>query len=370
MVENTPKEVETTSSTNNTSDSKNEWSIWSFYRKAWKITWKHKKLWVLGFAVAIYASGGSYRSNSFPKNNSQKSTTPTSVSRTQTTPKITTAPAPSPTSTFKPGPVGILNVAPASGENSSDPLSLIVLGITSVPLPFYILFGVEVLAFFIFAIILRFVTMGWAKAALILGVRDAVEKNTVDLTAAAQQALGRIKSMIWVDLVPWLLVLLAVIGGTIATFIVGAVFPPVAILLGIVLTIFGAYVFIRVALASIFAERYVALDKMSGKAAFEKAYAFVKGNLWKTGRLGVANVLTAAIASALAIFFLVILAVVFALPFILTKQVNFYLLAAILPILLLVISVLSILNCVLKVFSYTTWYFALQYVNKKGMDKK
>src|SRR5260221_289349 len=79
--------------------SSSEWSISKFYSDAWKLTLTHKKLWILGFAVAIYASGGMSQSNNFHNSQTSSSSSSTSKTHTQRIGKSLTVPLSTPEKT-------------------------------------------------------------------------------------------------------------------------------------------------------------------------------------------------------------------------------------------------------------------------------
>lgn len=341
---------------------KSGWSISKFYSDAWKLTMTHKKLWILGFAVAIFASGGMSRSSNF--HNSQTSSSSSSTSTTQTQQIVKPVGSPLPQAPGKPVAVfkmTELGVAAPPDKVFND----VVHSMEQIPAWAYVMLAIEVIIFIVIAVVLSFVARGWAKGALILGVRDAVEKDVVDLASASRAAMGRIPSMIWLSIVPALLFIVAFIVGTIVIFFVSAISPVIGMIAGIVGIFAAAYYWIRIIVAEILAERYCVRDSLSGRDAFDKGYATAKGHLWKSGRLGILNTIAGTIGVLLPISLVILpifagifLAKISLIPFILATT----------AFLFMVFVWSALFNGMWKVFTYTTWYFAFKYMDTYETD--
>ncbi len=325
-----------------------EWSISQFYKRAWKLTWQHKKLWILGFAVAIYASGGNSFQGNFRLPSSSGSSEKTAVT--------------SPTKT---------SVLPPSGKTATSPTALpdksidhVMDGLKAVSPAVYVLLGIEVLAVFIGIFVLYFILVSWSKAALMIGVGEVVETDTLHLTEVAKAAIGRIKSLVWIAIVPGLLFFLSVFAVMIVLMLIIAFAGPIGVIGAIVLFCAGIYFWFRLMVGIIYAERYCALEKLSGKEAFKKGYSASKGNIWKSLRLALANGLVSMFVPFLAVIPAIGFGVAAFWPLINGGHVQYALIVPFVLSAVFAMVFLTVFGGVWQVFSYTTWHFAFQYTKK------
>ncbi len=320
-----------------------KWSIGRFYGQAWKLAWQHKVLWILGMAVVLYASG-SYRANTFSRP-AQNSTQPQKVSALILSPSSLPAASAPPTAKDSP----FVDAARQAA--------------THVHPAVYVLLFIEITAFVIAVLVFRFVLLGWSKSALIIGVHTAAEKKTINLTEIARAAMQRIRPMIFLNLVPVLLLLAIALIVAIAFFLIAAVAKILIIPLVLVYLIGAVYLVFRLGSALIYAERYCALEKFSGKTALEKGDELAKGNLWKSGRLAILNWIVGLISQVLVT---VLFLGAFVLPFgFLWIYLKSPLIVLLVPLAVIILMFALWVSAFWKVFTYAAWHFAFRYLDDK-----
>lgn len=321
------------------------WSIPQFYKKALRLAWNNKKLWVLGVGVVLYASSGSAN---FNLNNSTKKEAPTT--QTQSAPS-----APSDTSSPS---FAVRNIGKS-----------LLLGLKTAPPVVYIVLGTEITALIISSIIFRMIAQGWASAALIVGVDDAANNRTIDLARIAKEAVGRIKAMVWISLVPTLLVITVALIAGIALFIAAHFSPAFVIFAGIIFLIALAFALCRISVATMLAYRYCSIEKMPGGDSLKAGLAASKRNVMKGLRLGLANALSLWAFVACAFVPLAVVGYFVFKPLLSHNQphVSGYLI--LLPFTVIFLLSAAFVPAIYQVFSYATWHFAFLYMNKLKKER-
>ncbi len=373
------------------------WSISQLYRQSWEITTKHKKLWILGLAVAIFAGGGGGNSSSNFNSDqqNQESQVEAQVVRTDTDPAafiesdeeqntrlplngqprvtVLAEPDPSEAGMFDSQASDITTALSAKQIALLEAITPVVSNaFTSLGWQWWFLIIVEFALFIGYVMVFSFVASNWAKAALTLAIDQVVKKPNQELilTTPSLQALTRIPALIWLQIVPALRFLAITLGILLLGVVVIAVFaatsPALSGIVAVVGTVVGAIAFlyysITLGVTLIWAEKRLVLENTTGRDAFEFAKGIVKGTRRKAIRLGFANVIL--------MFVVQLLGIAIAIPFVLQAISNFDGTIAIDMVItgiagsLIVIAFYLFASTVLQTFFYTTWYFAYRFVNE------
>jgi hypothetical protein len=368
-----------------------EWSISSFYSKAWDLTWKHKKLWILGFALMAFTSSG-MRFNmpgggsSSPSTKQEQTTSLNTIDRTPSSlrntpqPNIPSqrkdVPAYPEMPTLSPDPIGnapleAFEKTPEAKLANSAFFDDIMRGFQSVSVGTYILLGLEIIVLIAGGFILGLVARAWALGSMIIGVAEADKKGSVGLFAISTKALQRVKSILWVTIVPPLLGGAILIGLVFVLIVLSAIsaaiFPLLAIvfpLIFIVLVVWGAIV---LSASSIWAVRYATLQELSGSIAFRKGYEATKGNIRKMVSLGFMNwLISLGIMIALIIPAVIVGFIAVAIGMAAFKAGVFVfvplLVIASLVALFVIVPVFSLASSMMYVFKYATWHYGFEYI--------
>ncbi len=165
-----------------------------------------------------------------------------------------------------------------------------------IPSWIYFFFGIQILVFFLGTIVLSLAISAWIQAAMIKGISlaETIGGNRWKLSTAARHALSRVKSMIWINIVPlfsllfWVALMIVallitfLITSSISTSVIGLSSSQsfLAILLRLITIAAVTFVFLKTILTIIFGQtigkRFVVLNSLSGKAAFEQAKRQIK----------------------------------------------------------------------------------------------
>ncbi|HEX7017583.1 MAG TPA: hypothetical protein VF209_01600 [Patescibacteria group bacterium] len=362
------------------------WSISDFYNQSWDLTWQNKKLWILGLAVSLFASGGGGGGNSsfdasdfqqFQENQQQEQQLPES-----------------PYSDFEVveeagahngeihgvdveaqedirGPVGVGLHAMEFGQKREEMLTPFVNGLKNVPLHVWAIIGLEFLMVVVGLIVFGLFLGTWSQGALIQGIAQAAVDKKIELAAISSYAVTKVTSLIWISLIPLLkfivLALLIGAGGAIALAFVNALADGlgfISVIAGIVAVCWFFYKLIRLAFAINYAFYYCVEENLSGQEAYDQAYALVDGNIWKSIRLALAN----AIVTGIVVFavFLPVLGVGFGTVMRDLMNDSFTPMTFV-PVgitFLLTIPAMTLIQGILKVFTYSTWHYAFRALKK------
>lgn len=236
-----------------------DWEISDLYKKSWEFIKENKVTWAFGMALAGLGGGfqGSGNYKSF-----------FDLSKTAST-----------------------------ADTGYDTLiSLLHHLISGIPPFFYGIAILEIALVIIYIIIVTLIYKAWAQASLLTSIQKLIENKKSTMQEASQSAFPRIKSLIWLNLVPGLILGFStfIIFGSL---ILGLVFSPVIvkIVLGIALLIaigFFVYIIVYLSLSSVWAQRIIVVDKKSGKEALFAGYRLVKKKKWPMILLGLVNSIT------------------------------------------------------------------------------
>lgn len=161
-------------------------------------------------------------------------------------------------------------------------------------------FGLQLVVFFLFSLIFALAVSAWSQAAMMLGIKQAelAQDQSWSLGPVAKKALRKIKPMIWINIIPYLKVILWAFGWILAmTIALGGLgsfirhssitsFALFAIFLAV--SCFFLLKIVRILFGQLLGQRYLVFNEVSGNDAFTRGVklATTKGNTWKLIKLG------------------------------------------------------------------------------------
>jgi len=380
-----------------------DWSISTFYSKAWALTKEHKKLWILGLAVTVFASGGS--SNNFNFGDMFDSESQDESYQYEDELGFMPTSVEAQTKNY---------VLDSSNEDSEDSItseldSFLMAGETdttdlenfedfeqfetfeeseefaiffgavgkifqdvfkSLPLWIYPLFALELLFFIVYAVVFSFFASSWAKAALIKGIAQADANTDWSLTEVSQGVLKNVKSIIWLAIVPTI----AIVFFTVV--VIGATTLLMAMIkdwgwIGMIVAVIGlVYVWFKYLVASTWAIRHCVLENMTGMQSIKQGWATASGTLFKTFRLGIANTISSMIVSVLVFLPVIAVAIATIIPQILLESFSPIAFVPAVVLLLITLPVNGLIQGILSVFRYATWHYGFIVVNQNRNEAK
>lgn len=341
-----------------------KWSIQNFYSKAWKLTWQHKQLWILGFAAAMLMAGsaGQFR---LPSSSSRPRPTPIAEVSLQNSPSTSSI---SETQVEKPSDIlPTSTVMPVVSESVAKSVGSVF---TKVPISTYVVLGVEVVVMGLGCIALSLLAQAWASGAIIRGVAEAATKSHLDIGAVSAYTWGRVRSLLWLMIVPTLgfcvALVVAIMVGALVAGLLAATLPFVVVLLGLLALAAFVYFSLRFTAALLWGERYILLDGVGGKDGFKQGWQTGKNNLWKMIRLGVANVLLELVLTFVPLlsFLLPVILVIIGIA---TKNNVVMGIAFTLTAIwfLAFITFTTFVKAIWQVFVTATWHFAFEVVRRE-----
>lgn len=386
----------TPAGTTSTSSQNLEWSISSFYQRAWQLAKTHKKLWILGLAVAMYS--GSLNSNlevpDFPSDTNtpqqeqqlEESTndfnsaavlgemdelnfedlenidwnSPEDVQRFTQDLNQTEPPATGEEVETWTGEDYMLTdkqFAPPGQHIADD----IMAALSTVSPLVYALLALELLAMIVAVIILGLALQAWSKAALIAGIKTADETNAVDLRQAAQTGVAKIKPMLWLMIVPMLKWVLMVLGlGLVAVILAALIHPALGVILFLIGLLYLMHQLVLIIAGLVMGERELVFNAISGKEAFERGRAMAKN--WR-GKMFILGLVTWLLVFLIGIVLLAPLAGGLVWSFLSTDTSSLVFLVPVLASAAVVLMpFLFLANALYKVFTYAVWHSAYQVI--------
>ncbi len=250
-----------------------DWSISDLYHRSWEIVKKHKVLWVFGMAVGVGMGSLNFNGNSRAWD--------------RLTDKLLKEGPPSSPALPEAG-TQVLGAASSSpwGEMLSQLFA-------HVPVYFYVILGIELLALVLVATVVALVSKAWSEASLIQGIQAALHNHTVSIKDASANAFKSIKQLVLLAFIPGLLFWIASIGA-IGLPIMGIILGPILlkVVSGLVLFI-GVFVWIAavilLTLTLIWAVRKVIMDDKPWRDAFWESFRMAKRKFWSMLLLGLVN---------------------------------------------------------------------------------
>lgn len=238
------------------------WSIFDFYKKAWVLIKKDKRLLLLGALVMLFVTTSSnFNSSNYSSNSSE----------TQQTQIQGESPYP--------------DFTPIVSE--------LISGVQAVPVWVLILLGVGVVAYVMYAIVFGFVVSTWCESSLIYAVDRSHREEPWTFLEVIQYAMGRIKSMIWIAIVPMLIFVLILMLCMVLPILLYAIHNTLLTLVGsiVIICIFFVFIFLTFKFggAVVLAKRICVIEKVGGKDSFLQGWKLSTSNLLKMMRLGLSN---------------------------------------------------------------------------------
>lgn len=325
-------------------EKKPDWTISELYGRAWEILKNNKVLWVFGTALATF----SYSFNSSSNINLDDKDLEGLQKLFQ-----------------NPQTQEVGNVLGTTTPNLASTLGQIF---SSIPWYFYLILGLEVLLLIIAFAVISLIAQAWTEAGLLQSILSALNKQKVTIADSSQKAFSSIKSLIWLNLVPGLiLTLTALVVFAILGVAIGLTSGPVQALF-IFLAVIGVgaliYWLIMLFLSQIWASRKIVYEGIRGKEALFSGYKIVKKKFWSMLALGIVNTILSLIIVGIAVAFIggLVLGGIF------TGSFNNIFSASllILGIFLAVIAILAstFISGLITAFKATAWSNA--YLNIKG----
>lgn len=251
-----------------------DWEIGKLYNQAWSIIKKYKVLWIFGLATGAGMSfnfnlPGNFDSDSIKDIQENFQSFPSEIASS-----------------------GFIQVLDAS---TSKPMEIFSYLFSFVPFSFYIILGIEILTVMILFTIIGLIYSAWSQAALIEGIQSSLSNGIVSIRDSSEKAMSSIKPLIWLQIVPMLILAIAILAFIILTAIFVAI-PAVSVkvILGIILTIalFAIiYCFIYLLLSQIWAPRIAVIEKASGKDSLSRGFRIAKKKKWSMILLGFVNII-------------------------------------------------------------------------------
>lgn len=275
--------------------STSDWSIGDLYSNAWRITKKFKVLWIFG--IATLGSGGLSNYTNLLNSNSSSPTQ---------------SPSPSPLPTFENtdkllnfnNTQNILGLQTQSENIISSLFANINFGV-------WFLLGLEVLLLIVIGITLSIIFNAWATSALLSATDDAIDEKNVTIESASANALSKIKSMAWIQIVPGFILFITSILALIIPFIMLYLGQSliylfvISIVLIIVIGLIILYFSILTTLSITWGTRIIANENVSGREAFWRGWRISKKKKWAMLGLSFVNIVVGGILIAIPIIVLI-----------------------------------------------------------------
>ena len=313
------------------------------YQKAWEITKKHKALWVFGMALAAFSGSNSFNfSRSFDSSNFK------SLDKTEE------------------GTDGMLDSAVkgvqsirGAADTSFDSLKEIA---SQIPASTWIILSVCFTIAIIIGIIISLVAKNWAKGALIAGIDNAETKGRVWFTESSKLGLSKVKQLIKVELLTFILVLIPIfpISILIVTSLVLKIelSQPFLIMLAV-----GAFILVALSLIAIsmlsmsfpWAQRLIALENFKAVEAVKQGYRIARKNLGSMLKLGFGNCLVSTGIGCITSIVIMIPIGIAVGGFLINKTAG--VIASIPAAVIVLVAIFGgvLVMGILNVFKYTTW---------------
>jgi len=333
---------------------KPDWQFSRVISDGWKLTLSHKKLWLLGVALAVFASGSSCNSrNTFRQDKEEESGSQEQVlgafENNSLWGSVLGENVELENETLK-----AENAQKGEWEQIKDGATqdLLALGLLAA-----MLVGIMMVSWVLYT-----VAHAWFVGALIEGVAMADLKKEVYLEGASLLGWQKVKALLWVMYVPVLkvlsLMLVGVAVGVVVAIVGGANVLAIVILLLVVAI--GVVKLILITFAQTWAYRFLIEKSKSNSEAFERGKAEIKGRIWKMWVLklfhGVLWLLTSVIL-VLPLFVVVVGAIWFS-----DDNLSAWIGAGMVALLVL-ISLWPLANGILRVFEFATWHYAFKAIS-------
>lgn len=319
--------------------SKPDWKISELYEKSWGIVKKNRVLWIFGMAVGIGSGGANFNSNLDTD----------SIERILNKEKETASILPN-----------VLGEATDKGSQFFSQL------ISAIPVPILLVIGLELLIIVVAGIIISFVYGAWANAALIQGIQNAINVRAVSIRDCSEKAFGSIKSLIWLEIITFLILLGAVFAFMIPILLVVAINNTALTVIMVLLAILSIIPLILLfALTMIWAPLIVILDGKPAWESLKTGFALAKKKFWPMLGLGIVNSILAFFV--VGIPFVVLVGVVVGIIWGATQATNLTLVLAPLAAVLVLVALVGfiLLSGIVTAFKASVWTIAYNAIRGK-----
>jgi hypothetical protein len=338
-----------------------QWSIGAFYKKAWHVVTTYKQLWLLGFAVMVFASSSVNMNSSFDGSDFSQET------------EVEAQVMDADLMTVDPSLGEGENLVPeesAGAESFSELTDFFGSVMAKVnPLAWYL--GGLAGTFFVALSLVNYVVAGaWSRAALILGVADATKDKTPDVTKSSVAALDYVKGVFFIGLVPWmgcmLFVIIAAIVGMIIGFLAQTSWVSVLLVLGMVVLLLGS-VILTVTTINL-GTREAVLFSTGGRVGLARGWQAAKKGWRKALSLLFWNIVTEVVIT-IALFVPAIMAFVVVVGGLTDEsqliELGFMPFIPTVVLVMLGFVAYFVFKAAYNVFTYTTWHLAHAYLRKE-----
>ena len=314
----------------------------SVIKRSKDLVFKNRWLWVYGLVVAtLTGSGGSGFGNGFSTSDSKSGKIPPEAQK----------------------------MVQEVGKAVTD-------WVATIPAHAWILFGIGLLILIVLGIIVQWVTISWAKGALIGGLEEADKGEIVTLQNTTHFGIKSLKKLIIFNIITSLISLGTIIALLVVYGLVSLVLSfiqPLMILWMVMsglLGLLGLIIFLVVlAMVAIYAERLVVLKDFSPWEAWKKCLAISRGNFLNTVLMGLLNsgigCGVGCVTSLVITTVLAIPAVILAIP-LFAKNVFWPSIVGLIFLLLVWVTANSLVRAGLVVFNFSNW----NQIFKKVYDKE
>jgi hypothetical protein len=333
--------------------SKKDWEISDLYSKAWQIVKKHKITWIFGAAVAATAAGSS---SNFRSSNSVDSESIQKLFGGM--PKEATSSA---------------EMSKVLGE-SINPFQQLFTEIGHrIPTHYYFILGAEILFLLVIGILITIIYRAWAHASLIESVYSAYKYDKTSISEASQKSFKHLKSFIWLDIIPGLVLAVGFIIYVIALILAFSIgdltIKIIAGILGLIGLIFLIYLTIILSIGLIWAYREVIVSGKNARIAFWNGIKIARKKRGASILLGFLNGLLATIAAVVPTLLIIGVIAAGVISYITTKTVSPFIIGAGVLAIVIVMPILVLIGAITQAFKATIWTIAYDKIKGKYTDE-
>lgn len=328
--------------------SKKDWEISDLYSKSWQIVKNHKVTWIFGAAVAATAAGSTnFRSsNNIDSNSLQKlfGSMPKEASSSAEMSKVL-------------------------GESINPFQQLFSEIIQRIPVYYYVILTIEILLMILLAIFITIIYRAWANASLIESVYSAYKNNKTTIAEASKAGFKHIKSFIWLDIIPSLILFgVALIYGIF--FAMGIILGNNTVRIGVLLLgLLGLipliYYGVIITTGVIWSYREVAISDLKAKTAFFNGLKIAKKKIGASLLLGFINNITSLIITVIPIMIILGFGTVAVITYITTKQISYLWIGLTLMSTLIILPIIVVISAIIQAFKASVWTVAYDKIKGK-----
>lgn len=328
--------------------SQKDWEISDLYSKSWQIIKNHKVTWIFGAAVAATAAGSSNFNSS-------------SSGDSESLQKLFNQGIPEASSSAE--------MSQVLGESIGPFQQLGQEILNRIPMHYYMILAGEILFLIVVGILISVIYRAWAHASLIESVYSAYKQSKTTIAEASESGFKHIKSFIWLDIIPWLIVFTIVfiygflftLGMILGNFTVKGI----VLVLGILGLIPLLYYALLISLGIIWGYREVAISDLSAKQAFWNGFKIAKKKKGASLILGIVNTFAAIIVTMIPVFLLIAAIAPSFIGYFMTKEISPVLIGLAVVATAILIPIMVILGAVVQAFKASVWTIAYDKIKGK-----